>query len=384
VTSTEGAAGARLRIGISGAPRGKAFLTGLAAYRDAAELVAVYDPDPAAAAALPSPTRLEAPRSYEDMLGLVDVVIVASPQQHHAPQAIAALERGVHVLSEVPAAVSLEQAHRLVAATRRSQALYMMAENYCYTRANLTLAAMARAGAFGEIYFGEGEYLHEMKGYHTDSDGRPTWRYHWQVGRAGITYPTHSLGPLLRWLDDRVVAVSCVGSGRHTDPEHEIDDTVLLLARTSRGTLLKLRLDLLSNRPHLMNYYSVQGTLGCYEASRIASDSLGYVHISGQSKPNAWEPLEDYVGDYLPEAYRGAAQGAGHWGADLWPVREFLDAVSNGSEPPLDVYSALDMTLPGLVSEDSFYQGGQWLAVPNPRLWSAGIGVDPGREAPLA
>jgi hypothetical protein len=76
-----------------------------------------------------------------------------------------------------------------------------------------------------------------MKSWPTRLDGARTWRYYWQVGRPGNTYPTHSIGPLLHWLGDRITTVSRVGTGRHTDPEHEIDDTVPLSARTSRGAL---------------------------------------------------------------------------------------------------------------------------------------------------
>ena len=36
--------------------------------------------------------------------GLIDAVVVGTPMKFHAPQAIAALERNIHVLSEVPAA----------------------------------------------------------------------------------------------------------------------------------------------------------------------------------------------------------------------------------------------------------------------------------------
>jgi predicted dehydrogenase len=373
----------KIRIGVAGAPRGRSFLSGLSAYSDRAEIRAVYEPDPVAREKFADDTGVDTPASYEDLLAAVDAVILASPQHHHAPQAIMALAEGVHVLSEVPAAVSLEQAHDLLTAVRTSNAHYMIAENYCFSPANLTIREMTRAGLFGDLYFGEGEYLHEMKSWHTDVSGRPTWRYHWQVGRAGITYPTHSLGPLLWWFSDRVVAVSCSGTGRHTDPEHEIDDTVLLLARTARGALLKIRLDLLSNRPHLMNYYSLQGTSGAYEAARIAG-AADHVYLLGQSPSEQWEPLDAYVAKFLPERYREVAAGAGHGGTDTWPVRDFLDAVLADSEPELGIYAALDMTLPGLVSESSFYEHGAWRAVPNPRLWAAGVGPQPGREYPLA
>lgn len=373
----------KIRIGIAGAPRGRSFLAGLTAYGDRAEIRAVYEPDPVARQKFADDTGVDTPASYEDLLGAVDAVIVASPQHHHAPQAIMALNQGVHVLSEVPAAVSLEQAQDLLAAARRSGAHYMIAENYCFSPANLTIKEMARAGLFGDLYFGEGEYLHEMKSWHTNASGQPTWRYHWQVGRAGVTYPTHSLGPLLWWFQDRVVAVSCSGTGRHTDPEHEIDDTVLMLARTARGALLNIRLDLLSNRPHLMNYYSLQGTAGAYEAARVEG-APDHVYLQGQSPSEKWEPVDAYVEKFLPDRYRQVAAGAGHGGTDTWPVRDFLDAVVADRAPELDIYAALDMTLPGLVSESSFYEHGAWRSVPNPRLWDAGVGTQPGREYPLA
>ncbi|HWE63441.1 MAG TPA: hypothetical protein VHB98_17130 [Chloroflexota bacterium] len=219
-----------------------------------------------------------------------------------------------------------------------------------------------------------------MKSWHRDAQGHPTWRYHWQVGRDGHTYPTHSLGPVLQWLDDRLVAVSCLGTGGHTDPEHALQDTILLLGRTTRGALVKVRFDLLSNRPHLMDYYSLQGTSGAYEAAR-ASGEAPRVYVQGRSPAGAWEPLEAYAEQFLPARYREAVAGAGHWGADAWPIREFLQAVVEGSRPTIDIYAALDMTLPGIISEQSVAQGGAWLAVPDPRFLTAGIGVEPGSGA---
>ncbi|MFO7917913.1 MAG: Gfo/Idh/MocA family oxidoreductase, partial [Anaerolineae bacterium] len=53
---------------------------------------------------------------YEEMLELahVDAVVIGTPMPLHVPQSIAALERGIHVLSEVPAGVSMEQCRELV------------------------------------------------------------------------------------------------------------------------------------------------------------------------------------------------------------------------------------------------------------------------------
>jgi len=64
-------------------------------------------------------------------------------------------------------------------------------------------------------------------------------------------------------------------------------------------------------------------------------------------------------------------------------VVDFLTAIETHERPRLDIYQALRMTLPSLVSELSIAQNGQWLAVPNPLTMTSGIGVNPGAEAPL-
>ena len=56
-----------------------------------------------------------------------------------------------------------------------------MAENYCYRKDVVLIRAMALAGLFGECYFAEGEYLHDVKHLHRNPDGSPTWRATWQV-----------------------------------------------------------------------------------------------------------------------------------------------------------------------------------------------------------
>ena len=210
------------------------------------------------------------------------------------PQAILALQRNIHVLSEVPAAISLDECHRLLDAAKKSKAKYMMAENYCYIKENVLIKGMVRQGLFDDIYFADGEYVHD-KNLHHDSNGMPTWIYYWQVGRNGVTFRTHSLGPILEWFDERISTVSCLGTGVHTDPEHIMEDTVLMLCKTESGALIKIRLDMLSNRPPNVAYYSLQETKGCYEAPRGLGDDHK-VWLASDSMDYAWKPLKGYEG----------------------------------------------------------------------------------------
>ncbi len=378
--------GNQIRVGVVGGRRGSGHMAAIATSNGRLRFQGVHDPVEATMDSfLAEQGEGKKYKHFEAAVDDCDLLIIASPQQYHAPQAAMALRAGVHVISEVPAAVSMEQASMLLAAARNSKAQYMIAENYCYFRENMIVAALARSGAFGKLYFGEAEYLHEMKSWHRPNgpDAPPSWRYFWQVGKNAITYPTHSLGPLLQWMDDRIVSLSCIGTGRWTTPENEMEDTVTLSARTRKGGLIRMRLDLLSNRPEIYNYYSIQGTGGAYESGRGFGDKPR-LYLEGVNRRDHWQTLEEAAGDLLPARYANPPKGTGHWGSDAWPLLDFLDAIQNGTKPPLDVYAALNMTLPGIISEASIAAGGSWIAVPDPLTMTAGIGVNPGREAPLA
>lgn len=377
------ASGNQIRVGIVGGRRGTGHAAAIDASGGRMRFEGVFDPVVAVTESfLAEQGHGTAWRSFEEVVDNCDLIILASPQQYHAPQAAMALAAGVHVLSEVPAAVSLEQVSMLLAAARESSAQYMIAENYCYFRENLIVSALARSGALGKLYFGEAEYLHEMKSWHRPGGGAPSWRYFWQVGKNAITYPTHSLGPLLQWMDDRITSVSCVGTGRWTNPENEMEDTVTLSARTRKGGLIRMRLDLLSNRPEIYNYYSLQGTGGAYESGRGFGDKPR-LYLEGVNTRDTWKTLEEAAGDLMPARYANPPKGAGHWGSDAWPLLDLLEAIENGTPPPLDIYKALNMTLPGILSEQSIAAHGSWVTVPDPLTMTAGIGVNPGREMPL-
>jgi predicted dehydrogenase len=311
---------------------------------------------------------------YERMLdeSRPDAVVVATPMQFHVPQSISALQRGIHVLSEVTAAVSLDEARWLVRECKRSPAVYMMAENYTYMKPNVLVRSMVEAGAFGEVYYAEGEYIHELSALHHTADGKPTWRYYWQVGVNGSTYPTHSLGPCLQWVKERPERISCIGTGRWTDREHAMEDTVLLLCKTRTEKLIRVRVDMLSKRPHAMTNYTLQGTKGAYESARRHGEG-NWVWLEDYCKdPSKWVPLEMFEDEFLPEIWRNPPQQAlqaGHGGGDYFEVMDFVEAIQGRKAPAIDIHQAMDLTLPGLISQESIRRGGEWLEVPDSRDW---------------
>jgi predicted dehydrogenase len=314
---------------------------------------------------------------YADMLerSAIDAVVIGTPMHLHASQAIQALQRGIHVLSEVTAAVSIAECQALVRAAGSSSATYMMAENYAYVKSNVLIKELSRRGMFGEVYYAEGEYLHELKGLNEIT----RWRRRWQTGIDGITYGTHSLGPILQWMPgDRVVRVCCQGSGHHyRDPRgdaYENQDTCVMLAKTARQSLIVIRVDMLSERPHAMANFALQGTKGCYESARSPGGRHRIWLADLGLNKNAWIDLADLDDEYLPQMWRDpppAALRAGHGGGDYFEVLDFLQAIVEGRPCPIGIHEAMDMTLPGLVSQASIAAGGSWMDVPDSRDWQA-------------
>ncbi|MDA0748716.1 MAG: Gfo/Idh/MocA family oxidoreductase, partial [bacterium] len=289
---------------------------------------------------------------YEEMLEKsgVDAVVIGTPMQFHAPQAILALQQNVHVLSEVTAGVSVEECQELVVAANASKAMYMMAENYTYMKPNVLVKELARRGLFGEVYYAEGEYIHELK----ELNERTVWRRKWQTGIDGVTYGTHSLGPILQWMpDDRVVRVCCEGSGNHyVDPRgdhYENQDSCVMLCKTAKGGLIKIRVDMVSERPHSGANYTLQGTKGCYESARAKGDNYRIWLADLCEEKNTWMKLEDLEAEYLPEMWRDAteeAKKAGHGGGDYFEVLDFVNGITGTKPCPIGIHEAMDMTLP--------------------------------------
>jgi len=317
-------------------------------------------------------------RIFEDMLASdIDAVVISTPMQLHVPQTIQALQSGKHVLCEVTAGVTMDELWWLKETVEETGKVYMLAENYCYIPQNQLIGNMVKKGMFGEIYFGEGEYLHSLPelAFRFNRPGvaestTPTWRKYWQMGKRGNFYPTHSLGPVMQWFEgDRIKSVSTFGSGWHTDKRFRQEDTSITLCQMESGKLIKLRLDCISNRPHNMSYYTLQGTKGSYEAPRGLGDQHKiYFTKEGESLDDAqWQPLSDF-NEHLPERYKNVTEEqktAGHWGGDFFIIEDFIEAVKGKQKPAIDVYDACEWTAVALLSELSVMNGGRTMEMPD-------------------
>lgn len=388
---------APVRIGVVGGRRGSCVCTAVPALADKVCLAAVCDVDEAVL----DQWRLDQPAvrrytRYEDMLdaGELDAVFIATPPALHAEQAVLALRAGLHVLSEVYAATSIDDCWGLIEAVQTSGRTYMMAENYCYTRPNMMVLNMVQQGVLGEPTYAEGAYIHDCRGLMFDADGTLTWRGRSHANPVrGNWYPTHSLGPVAQWLginrgDWMVATASFVtraeGAWRFVaerfGPDHPLaspirmagGDSTTTVITTRRGCVIVLRVDTASPRPHNMTHYALQGTRGAYLSERWHRESpLVWIQdrSPGQSPEGdaEWQSLWELADDFEHPRWRTegeAAQTAGHGGGDYFVLADFVEAILTETPPPIDVYDAVAWSAIVPLSIESASRGGEPIEVP--------------------
>jgi predicted dehydrogenase len=364
-----------LKVGIVGV-RGLSAVDGFHAIPNV-EVTALCDLDEALLAE--QKNKLGIPHAYrvfDDMLESdIDAVVIGTPMQCHVPQAIAALQAGKHVMSEVTAGVTIDELWWLIENVEQSGKVYMMAENYCYMPDNQLIASLVREGVLGEVYYGEGEYLHNLQSimtynYGMHQNGKTSWRKYWQMGKHGAYYPTHSIGPVMQWFEgERIESIACFGSGRHCDLSLRQEDTTVTMCQLASGKLARIRLDAVSPRPHQMAYYTIQGTKGVVEASRVAGQEAKiWVKDMDKSLDDAqWRPLSEFK-DHLPKRYLDATdaqKNAGHGGGDFFIVEDFVKAITEGVKPAVDVYQACEWTAVALLSELSITNRSRVMDMPH-------------------
>lgn len=313
----------------------------------------------------------------------LDVIVVASPMPFHARQAIAALDAGKAVLCEVMPCRTMGEARDLAAAARRHPDRYMLAENYVFLDEVEAVRRLVESGAFGQILYAEGDYVHDCAGLFFTADGELTWRGRGDLG----VYGTHALGPLLHITGDRVHRVRATAlPGGRIDPALPIPAMHLLEMQTVEGITIRTRVDVSSPRPHpSTTYYGLQGTAGAWESAPFAADANRiwlrdrHEHSRVDHSP-PWHPIQELLAEVIPDRAHAPTSAGGHGHTEFWMLTTFVDAVRTGSPMPVDIHRALDMTLPCILALDSAANDGAWVTVPDSRAWTGRSGTEEARS----
>lgn len=97
----------------------------------------------------------------------LDFVIIATPTYLHAELAVAALDKGIHVLSEKPMSRTLEGCRQMIEAAKRNQKLLSIGQCLRFSPQYLKLKELVDSGEYGKLLRLE---MHRMS-------QPPTWGY---------------------------------------------------------------------------------------------------------------------------------------------------------------------------------------------------------------
>ena len=97
---------------------------------------------------------------YKDLLKEdLDAISICIPNVLHAPVAIAAFERGLHVLCEKPMATTADDAQAMVKAARKAKRVLMVAHQSRFRNESRTLKKFIDRGKLGDIFYARAGYI---------------------------------------------------------------------------------------------------------------------------------------------------------------------------------------------------------------------------------
>lgn len=280
----------------------------------------------------------------------IEAVFVATDAPSHARHCIAVLEHGKHVASAVPAVFgSLEDANRLLEAVKRSGRLYMMFETSAFRNDCYAMRQVYNAGGFGQMIYTEGEYFHYSP---TPIDSYKDWR----LGAPPQWYPTHANAYYTCVTGGTFTHVSCQGMPSTIDrflPGRNVYNnpfgTEVALYQTSEGGMARM-----------VESRDIPGSHG--EVGRVRGQK-------GSMFDMAYDGLVDLSGVTLakPPLPPGVDPG-GHGGSHGYLCEEFVTAILQERKPLVDIVTALNTTVPGIIAHESALKDGERMEVPQYRL----------------
>ncbi len=326
----------------------------------------------------------------------VDAVAIITQRHMHGPQAVEALNKGKHVYSAVPAAITVEEIEELVSTVAATGLMYMMGETSFYYPAALYCRERFSKGEFGAFVYGEGEYLHDMShGFYEayQHSGGEEWQK--VAGIPPMYYPTHSTSMIISVTGASLTQVSCLGyTDRNEDNVFGRDKNLwdnpfsnqTALFRTSDGGMCRVNeFRRIGHGVGNCVRTSIYGTEGCFEQqgnslfwteldrSKLElSDLLRCKKLDSEAKPELVGGEQDdfFSGlsdihpiERLPREFTD--QPNGHYGSHQFLVDDFVRSVVQNKLAPNHVWAAARYTVPGIIAHESAKKEGELLKIPD-------------------
>jgi len=180
----------------------------------------------------------------------LDLVVIASPTNFHADQAVAAFERGCDVFCDKPLAPSLAEAERMVAAAAAHGRKLMVYQPHRAGADIVSLRAALAAGLIGPLYM--------LKRGRFNYDRRNDWQAFRKHGGGMLNnYGAHYIDQLLHLAGSPATRVTC--ALRTIASLGDAEDVVKAVIETESGVILDVDINMAAAHPlqpwHILGHY---------------------------------------------------------------------------------------------------------------------------------
>lgn len=318
----------KLRIGIVGLGgiAQHAHMPGYEKLADQVEMVAGSDISEAAREK--AAERFKLAKTYDDYMKMLeneelDAISVCTPPASHAPASIAAMDRGIHVLSEKPVAMTAEEAKAMVDAAKRNNVKFMVGFQSRFSPESRLLKEHIDAGELGDIYYAQASALRRR--------GIPGWGAFTlkEISRGGplIDIGVHILDQTL-WLMGSPKPVEVTGAtyqklgtrpginvswaGGWDPNKFETEDSAFAMVRFDNDATLYLETSWAINLPE-RHTIRLAGTKGGAETHPLVIFGETPTHLTDNSP---------YIPEFMKKQNLQDAK-----------VKHFIDSIQNDTEP---------------------------------------------------
>ncbi len=300
----------------------------------------------------------------------IDLVYICTDWSTHCEMAVEAMNCGKHVAVEVPAATTVEECWRLVAAAEATRRHCFMTENCCYDSFALATLEMHRAGLLGELTHLEGAYIHNLR----DTVGvtgnavsvTEGWMERSCMRHAGNPYPTHGMGPIGHLLNlhrgDRMdYLVSLTSGDTEGDAFRSRVNTTLI--RTVRGASIMLQFDVTTMRPYsrLQTVCGTEGFVQKYPLPTLKTAEAGAILSGDAAIAEVGRYAKGHAAHLWHEGHKLGVPNEMNYAMDC----RLIYCLRHGLPLDIDVYDAAEWSCIAELSELSARDGSRPVSIPD-------------------
>lgn len=257
--------------------------------------------------------------NYEELFKKeeIDVIHICLPHHLHAPVAIEAAKRKIHILTEKPMSIHFEDALAMVDAAKENGVTLGVIFQNRYNPGSQLIKKMLENGELGSIQSGKLSVTWDRSDeYYQKSDWKGTWEK--EGGGVVIDQAIHTLD-LMRWFVDSEIKYVDATISNRAHEIIEVEDAAEGVIAYQNGVVTAF---------HAINYYTydapVEIELHCSNGRAKMVADKGIVTLNDG---------REFIADNNPqETFRYDTGAKGYWGVShVKQIHNFYDTLNNNA-----------------------------------------------------